>query len=207
MTSHDGRIPDAWSALLSSHFDVDALEHHQGAIYAVSADWRLVYMNGAWSRFAAENDGEPAISAHYGRGASLLDALTPEYRAFYEAHYLACRQSGRVWRHEYDCSSPTVHRRFQQLAYPLPDDALLIVNSCLVELPVGVTPPDADSACAYRDVNGLIHQCAHCRRVSASADAMRWDWVPAWAADIPRSASHTFCPTCAGFYYPPSRRR
>ena len=52
--------------------------------------------------------------------------------------------------------------------------------------------------------NGLICQCAHCRRVKDFREEERWDWVPDWVTKCPDNTSHTFCPTCFGFYYPSS---
>lgn len=195
--------------LLIERFGVAALEGHAGAIYVVDADWRLHYMNPAWSRFAAENGGEPAIGRRYTRGSSLLDAFaSDELRDFYVTNYSRCRETGRLWRHEYDCSAPDLPRRFQQLVYPLPGGHLLIVNSRRIDTPeFPAAASTVDGSCTYRDVHGLIHQCAHCRRVCTAADDSCWDWVPDWAREIPLSASHTFCPTCAGFFYPPPRRR
>lgn len=194
--------------LLAERYGLDTLERHAGAIYVIDADWRLCYMNAAWTRFAEANDGAPAIASRYTRGSSLLDAFaTPALREFYAMHYTTCRDTGRLWRHEYDCSSSGMRRLFQQLAYPLPGGHLLIVNSRLVEAPeLPAAEAGTPSTCLYRDAHGLIHQCAHCRRVCAADDDGCWDWVPDWAREIPTSASHTFCPTCAGFYYPPHRK-
>lgn len=192
--------------LLARYYGLDALERHTGAIYAIDADWRIRYMNAAWGRFAAENGGEPTIGRRYTVGSSLLDAFASETtRAYYVTHYTNCRDTGRVWRHEYDCSSPEIPRRFLQLVYPLSKGHLLIVNSRRMEAaePTDETGIFLDS---YRDTHGLIHQCAHCRRVSTTNDADCWDWVPEWAREIPVTSSHTFCPTCVGFYYPRRQR-
>lgn len=194
---------------LAARFDVAALERHAGAIFVVAPDWRLRYMNAAWQRFAAENDGEPGISTRFPRGSSLLDAFASDrLRDYYSRHYAACRQRGKIWWHEYDCSSPDTPRRFQQLVYPLADGNLLVVNSRLIA-PARRAAADALTAtlASYRDARGLIHQCAHCRRVHVASEDDCWDWVPRWARHIPRSASHTFCPTCVGFFYPPLQTR
>jgi len=192
--------------LLARYYGLEALERHMGAIYAIDAHWRIRYVNAAWGRFAADNGGEPAIGLRYAVGSSLLDAFaSATTRDFYVTHYTSCRETGRVWWHEYDCSSPDTPRRFQQLVYPLSAGHLLIVNSRRVDV-TAVTGARESTLDGYRDTHGLIHQCAHCRRVSAANDADCWDWVPEWARDIPVASSHTFCPTCVGFYYPRRRR-
>ena len=59
----------------------------------------------------------------------------------------------------------------------------------------------------YTDANGLIHQCAHCRRVRTVTRQVRWDWVPAWVAQRPADVGYTLCPACAKDVYPEERPR
>jgi hypothetical protein len=185
-------------------FDPVALEAHAGAIYALTADLRLAYFNRAWFRFAAENDGEPAISRDWPIGRSLLDCLPAGLDVAYVDGYRRCMRDHVPWVHEYDCSSPTRARRFHQIAYPLDADAgVLIVNSPLVARATG----DAAAAPDYADAGGLLHQCMHCRRFLHTDEPDRWDFLPAWATAFPRNTSHGLCSTCFSFYYPAAATR
>ena len=107
--------------------------------------------------------------------------------------------------HDYECSSDTVYRRYHQIVYPIGGrEGLLVVNSLVVER---LNHPDRRPARAadelfYVDENGLIYQCAHCRRVKNVREGERWDWVPEWVKRCPECTSHVFCPTCFRHYYP-----
>ena len=191
-------------ALLRSH-DLDDLEARTGAVYGTWPDFRLAYMNPAWFHFARDNGGEPQISARWGLGRSLLDCAAGRVRKFLEAGLGACLESGEVWAHDYECSSASLFRRFHQVVYPLgAAQGLLIVNACRIERPhdPAARPAHAAEAGEYTDDDGLISQCAHCRRVQHARDPGRWDWVPEWVRRCPYNTSHTFCPECLGHYYP-----
>jgi len=190
---------------LLADYDLDALEAHAGPIFGVLADYRLAYLNPGWFRFAQDNGGEPAISGDWPLGRSLLDCARGEVRRYIESMLGACLQSGEMWAHEYECSSASVHRLYHQVAYPLgARQGLLIVNSLVIECPQDpiARPPQPADASRYTDADGLITQCAHCRRVHNPEVPDRWDWVPDWVRQCPPNTSHTFCPTCLGFHYP-----
>ena len=53
---------------------------------------------------------------------------------------------------------------------------------------------------AYRDANGMLLQCADCRR-TRRPDGSAWDVVPAFiSASFVPNTSHGLCPTCAPRY-------
>lgn len=56
--------------------DFETLEKDPHSIYAVDEDFRLIYFNEAYIRFAEENNGEPHISNNFLLGTSILDAIT-----------------------------------------------------------------------------------------------------------------------------------
>lgn len=188
-------------ATLLRDYDLDRLDRHDGAIYAVSDDWRLRYFNEGWSRFALANGGEPRLSQAYPLGAPIFDAFAPSLlREFFEFHYLQCLRDGRMWGHDYECSSASTYRRFRMLVYPLERRGVMVVNAMMVERPHARHETPAHLA-SYRDAAGLVHQCAHCRRTRSELNHENWDWVPAWVEHMPPRCSHGLCPTCLVFYY------
>jgi len=196
-------INPEFKRLLSSH-NLDDLDAHSGPIYGIWTDFRLAYLNPAWFRFARRNGGETSVEPHWGLGRSILDAMPEQLRVFYRNAYQACLDSGRSWTQAYECSSDTQCRAFSQVAYPLGNaEGLLIAHSLIVEKahdPVQ-RPACEPNETSYRDSHGLLHQCAHCRRVKNLQEEERWDWVPEWVRQIPARSSHTFCPPCFGHYF------
>lgn len=53
----------------------------------------------------------------------------------------------------------------------------------------------------YRDPNGLISHCGHCRRVQRVRQPSQWDWVPEWVAQPPPRTSHSLCYVCYEYFY------
>ncbi|MEQ8785608.1 MAG: hypothetical protein RIC55_04885 [Pirellulaceae bacterium] len=186
------------------HFSEKQLDAHQGSVYGLTSDLHIAYVNPAWDRFAAENAGEPAIGRSWNLGASWLDAIPEVLRQFF-LDLLASSRAGKdslhPVSHDYECSSDETFRRFHMDVYPLRADAgYLIVNSLLVEEP----HPNAckvSSLNGYADSDGVIHQCAHCRRVEHQRVPSRWDFIPQWVKSPPQSVSHSICPICLDHYY------
>jgi len=49
----------------------------------------------------------------------------------------------------------------------------------------------------YRDADGLILMCMYCRRTRRSGDPTdRWDWVEAYAVQMPPRTTHGLCRSC-----------
>lgn len=192
--------------LLMGH-EREELASHSGAIYGVWSDFRLGYVNPAWFEFAARNSGEPVISRAWNLGSSLLAAMPGEVARYYEDRYTRCLETGDVFEHEYECSTPVTYRRFHQIAYPLGSaEGLLIVNSRVVSRPhdPAVRPPASPDEGIHRGPMGFAVQCAYCRRMRNFGEAARWDWVPEYVSQIPPQTSHTYCPTCLAHYWPTS---
>lgn len=186
-------------------FKLTRLEDHHGSVYGLWPDFRLAYVNPAWFRFAEENGGEPDISTRWSLGASFLDAFPSVVVSYYETSCRSCLETGERWEHRYECSSRHLYRQFHQIVYPLDGSGLLVVNSLVVEQPhdEAERPPQNPDESVYRDEDGLLNQCAHCRRVQNVRSEQRWDWVPEWVEKFPEKTSHSFCPTCLGYYYAP----
>ncbi len=197
-----------FTALLADRFPAGMLDAHPSSVFGIWPDGRLAYLNPGWYEFAIANGGYPAIENQWDIGANYLDAVTPPLRPFYRALLARAPEVGAAQHplsHEYECSSADMFRKYNMQVYALPRQAgWLVVNSLVVEQPHDPEerPAHATSDAEYRDVAGIVHQCAHCRRVLHQGREPRWDWVPAWVTHPARDTSHDVCPVCYAFYYP-----
>ncbi len=190
-----------FEALLADDFDAAALENDGGTIYGLWPAFNLAFFNSGWLRFAALNDGEPQISVQWPLGRCVLEAIAEPLRPFFVENYGRCLREGRPWEHAYECSSPEVYRQFHMTAFPLGNaEGLLVVNSLRREVPHTRVPcPPLEEL--YRNDNGVVVQCCHCRRTRRAGTQNVWDWVPAWLSNRPASTSHGLCEPCMGFHY------
>lgn len=181
------------------------LESNPGVIFGLWPDLTLAYLNPAWYRFARENGGEPAISREWDLGRNVMDAVAPVLQPFYREFFglqLEPASPLCLRQHEYDCSTPDVHRRHVMTVYRLGEgDGLLVTNALATERPHdrASTRPYADD---YHDTAGWVRQCAHCRCVQHRLVPDRWDWVPYWVASPPAYTTHGLCPLCLDHFYP-----
>jgi CheY-like chemotaxis protein len=59
----------------------------------------------------------------------------------------------------------------------------------------------------YRNEEGIIVQCSHCRRVRRiGTSAARWDWVPDYLTGREANISHGVCTLCVEYHYTPRER-
>lgn len=190
--------------------DRAVLAGHPSPIVAVDRELRIRYANPAWFNFAAANGGEPRISQDWGLGVNLMDAipqpLTGYYNElFHRALHLHSPDSLHPLTHEYECSSPDLFRRFSMAIYPLRDaTGLLMVHSLRVEAPIESSPGfvEAHRTDDYVSPDGLVVQCACCRRIRSFRHPGHWHWIRAWVRECTVGVSHTVCPVCAALYYP-----
>jgi hypothetical protein len=188
---------------LLAPFDAAALEEDTATIYAVQPDLRIGYVNRQWTRFADDNGAswtEPA----WGVGTRVTDAIPEVLRPFYEGLFHEAFVTKKVIEHDYDCSSPTLHRRFRMRLHPCTSGAVLVSHSLLRE---SAHPTVVDGALAeldslYRRADGLVNQCCHCRQVQRTSGAGAWEFVPLFVAETPRNTSHGLCELCFEYYYP-----
>lgn len=201
-------IREKFVALLGSHFELQSLEESPVTVYGLLPDFTIAYVNPAWSRFAEDNDGQPAIANAWGVGSRYLDAIALPLRPFYQG--LVERAAGRdqslhPLTHQYECSSAQRFRKFSMQVYALPDRAgYLVINACVVDAPHddSARPPAGAQFATYATADGQIVQCAHCRLVQRVAEPSRWDWLPDWVEQSPPGTSHGLCAMCLDYYYP-----
>ncbi|MCE9612734.1 MAG: hypothetical protein K8T26_00565 [Lentisphaerae bacterium] len=187
-------------------FDLPTLERDPSTIFALSPDLKLIYVNPAWCMFAARNDGEPELSRHYHLDTPVADAMCGPLREFCLQAFQKALCTGTPWHYDYECSSAEHYRMYHQTAYPLPlRRGLLVVNSLVREhVHVDRKPVSTGSTTNhYRTKDGLITQCAHCRRVQRPSRPAVWDWIPAWVSHMPPNTTGGICPLCFAHYWKP----
>jgi len=196
------RFLDNFPDLLEG-FALEALENDPNTIIGLSTELTLMYLNPSWFDFARENDGEPAISDKFTLGTHICNHIGGYIRGFYLEAYQTVLQTGKVWRHVYECSTPEIFRLFRQTTQPLHDKCgLLVVNSLVEERPhdVNTRKPCQPNEQRYVKHTGIITQCSNCRHIQRARQLHMWDWVPAWVAKVPNTTSHGICPVCLAYY-------
>lgn len=181
-------------------FDVAALDDETSTVYGITADMRLAYMNPAWHSFAQANGA--AWDGAWGIGARIIDATPAPLQPAYERLFDQAKANRVVVEHEYECSSPTTYRRFRMRVHPCNSGGFLVVNM-LLRTSEHIQPAMTAVDASYRNGDGLIVQCCHCRRVRRDGPPTGWDWVPDYVAMPPGGISHGICGTCFDYHYPP----
>jgi hypothetical protein len=196
------RIDSGFRPLLEG-FDLDALDRDASVTYGLFPDFRLGYLNAAYERFAVENGGE-RILTDWELGADVLSAVSGRIHDFYADAFRGVLAHGQPWEQTYHCHSPDRYRTYRMRVLPLQGGkGLLVVHSNVADLPYPEKASDASVDDArYQDENGLVKQCAHCRRVRRVAPPAGWEWVASFVAHAPSNATHTLCELCADYYYP-----
>jgi hypothetical protein len=197
------RLSDDFSLLLDC-FNLETLEKDPNSIFGLSTGLTLNYLNPGWYNFARENDGEPAISERYILGTPIDDSMIGPARDYYLDVFQNILRTGKVWHHDYECSSPEKFRIYHQSVYPLYNRrGLVIVNSLVKEQPhdENTRIPRQPIKTLYTQESGFINQCSNCRRVQRASQQDVWDWVPAWVENMPKNTSHSFCQICYEYYY------
>lgn len=182
-------------------FDRSILSNDKHSIYVVDENFRIIYHNLAYLKFAEENGGEPTISKKYSYGANVLDAISGDLKAIYKDKLLKIISLGKGDKLMYECSSNKVYRLFMQKIYPLRNKkGLLFLNALVVEEDnnKNSSNPIIDN---YLQKNGFMNQCSNCRRTQRKNESEIWDWVGNWVEKQPKNMSHTICPICFEYYW------
>lgn len=173
-----GAMDPKFSALLAP-YDLKNMHSSPHTIYGVWANDNLTmgYANSGWFDHAKFNGGT-APYFYKPMGISLLASMPELLRPFFAENFRRVIREQRPWEHIYECSSPERYRLLHMIVFPLhrdgsssprtiplsPHDGLLVIHSLRVERPHDRLPlPPLDHL--YRDTNGFLQQCVHCRRV------------------------------------------
>ncbi len=180
-----------------------ALEREPGSAYLLSPALCLTYVNEGWRRFARENGG-PELATPLDCRQSVLDVVAAPLQSFYRAAFARVLAGGEAWTHTYECSSAEVFRKFNMRVESNPHgEGLVVIHSLVVETPFDRVDGDPPIVGDYTNLQGLIVQCANCRRVKRSYVPERWDCVPSFVVHASEYAvTHGLCPGCDALYYP-----
>jgi hypothetical protein len=200
-----GHAQPTTSSDLLTPAELDELEASRDGVYGLWPDLTIAYVNPAWRGFVEHHEAALALARRWHLGGSVLEAVDPDLRPFYDRVLRACLDKGRRWSHDFDCSGRCKSCRYRIEVIPLPARrGLLVAHKALVECPhafapccVSPTPPES-----YQDDSGLVVQCVYCRRIRSQADPHRWDLVPPWVERTPEHASGGLCETCARLHFP-----
>jgi hypothetical protein len=178
------------------------LPDQDNVVYTVDRALRIVAFNAGYRRNLLSPDASDFIR-QWGVGSSVLDAISPDLRAFY--HELFARAlAGEPVEHRYQCPQPTRYREFRMRLLPDPRRERVMVEHALLlehELPDGGPVDEATIRARYQR-DGVIAQCCHCRKVRRRDGVDAWDWVGSLIARSWPGTSHGLCPPCFEYYYP-----
>jgi hypothetical protein len=191
-----------------AHFGEDDLadiDQETAVIYGLDADLKIALFNDAWLRYARQNNAPQSFFDDYGLGASYLDSVVEPLRDFFESRLRQSIADEESWTFDYLCHSPSNYRQYHMEVLPLSGGlGCLVSNAIIVETPHPDDAVDDGIAEGYFSDDKLITQCSHCRRVRHPKQTDRWDWVPRFVQYTPENTSHSICPTCFAYFYPPA---
>ncbi len=198
-TTPSHRIADGFADILyEANFAF--LEGSPDPSFALDSSMCLAYVNPAYLTFGCANGGINSADTFTGIGIFVGNFMNEPLRQFYLNAYTMVMENNKTWSHDYDCSSPSLYRRFRQSAYPLPQKGIVVINH-LIEERTHTASSGQPVKAIYLNKNGLIAQCSHCRKVRQSESNMQWDWVSEWVANPPSEITHSLCEFCADYYY------
>jgi len=179
---------------------MQVLQRSAAVSYILDSEFRIMYCNPAWNRFARSN-GAPQLTSEAVVGSDLFDVIPEDLRGLYSDSFRKVLFTGEVWESSYQCSSPTVFRLFRMRIHLLkPQDWFVVTNSLVVERSharAATADPNA-----YVDANGLVTNCAHCRCSRRVDSPDQWDFVPEYIRlESAVKVSHGLCPVCRAYFY------
>jgi hypothetical protein len=188
--------------LTEAGISLHKLESDSAVIYALDPNLSIIYCNAAWDKFAFRNDGHSAHRLSV-LGMDWLSVIPDPLKKFYSDGAATVQRTGETWEHDFECSSPELHRRFHMRMLRLPEGHFLLENSARVEAAHPQSLDEDDLNLTHVDPYGIVTMCSHCRRVRrADAGQKRiWDWVPFFVRKTPDLVSHGLCPTCSSYFY------
>jgi len=187
---------------------LESLNSHSSTVYGLDSEFNISYLNPAWFKFSKDNGNNIFVNSEWSLGKHIFDAipnvLESFYRDLFESALNEEESSVISMQSEYECSSPELYRRFSMHLYPMGKEGVVVVHSLVIEEPYKSSPPKGEITLDERhfiDKDGIIHQCADCRRIQNLNDKERWDWIPKYIKEPHPKTSHGVCPPCMQHYY------
>jgi PAS fold len=184
---------------------MQALDRSSAVAYMLNSEFRIMYVNPAWNRFAEANGASKLISQSV-IGSDLFALMTEVLRPFYSDAFRQVMATGRVWEKTYECSSSTLFRMFRMRIHLVkPQDWFAVTNALVVERS-HTRVMWRGNPNEYMDANGFVTVCAHCRCTRHVNNLDRWDFVPEYvepALNYAAKVSHGLCPVCCAYFYGP----
>ena len=187
---------------------LDSLNSHPSSVYGLDSMLNISYLNPAWFKFSAVNGNDIFDSSEWLLGKNILDSIPDVLKEFYKDLFESTLEKDKhpiiSKQLEYECSSPTLYRRFSMHLYPIGSNGIVIVHSLVIEEPY--TSPSVEGMLVfdeeeYIDEKGILTQCANCRRIENKKHPNRWDWIPKLIEEPYSMTSHGICKPCMQHYY------
>jgi len=187
---------------------LESLNQHPSSVYGLDANLNIAYLNPAWFQFAAENGGNQFNPDLWSLNRNIFDCIPNVLESFYRDLFestLYEKESPLIAKQaSYECSSPELFRLFSMHLYAIGSVGIIAINSLSVEETQTPNLPakgNAFDASNYIDENGLLIQCANCRRVQRLDNPEQWDWIPKFIEQKHSHTSHGVCRPCMEHYY------
>jgi len=177
---------------------IKSLQHLTSVSYVLDEQLRFVYCNPAWDAFAIAN-GAPELALNALAGQSLFRAIPPVLQPFYVSGFRLVKSGEESWEHIYECSSSQEFRRYKMKVDAILGGWFLIRHTLVMKRAhEKIVRPGSHN---YVADTGFITVCCNCRRCRRTGKAQKWDFVPEYVADPPRTLEHILCPDCLNQYY------
>jgi len=181
---------------------LSVLEESESVIYVLDKSYTFMFCNPAWDEFYWKNGGKGPHACEAVLGTSLFDVIPSVLEKFYADLYERANKTGLPVEHEYECSAPDEYRLLRLRVLPV-ERGFIVSNDSIDThvrpVPGRVNNPDES---LYRDKNGLIVMCSHCRRARRREKLNEWEYVPFFVMKPPADISHGLCDLCLEYYYP-----
>jgi len=200
-------ISSKFEALIGEKI-LNDLNSHPSTVYGLDSNLNISYLNPGWFKFSEDNGNKIFISDEWSLGRNIFDCIPNVFESFYRNLFETTLNEEKPpvnpRQLEYECSSPELYRKFSMHLYSMGKEGILVINSLVVEEPHATLPVEGllkfDEK-DYIDEDGILHQCANCRRIQNIRTPKQWDWIPTFIEKPHPKTSHAVCSPCKQYYY------